>query len=483
MTGGMSATVVLGISNSREHFLKSAFNRSRVVLKAFGVAAVASLCMMLVASSASAAWPKAITGPSQLATDADGKVFVAATGQDKIFELSPAGTQLLGVGSNGTSGGQFKVPKGVSVETGGAIFVADTGNSRIQRLFPNGSFQTEWGSNGSALGNFKNPAALAIDDGGNLFVADTGNDRVVRCNAWGWCGSQFTYAGAGGIESPQGIAVDNDGNIYVSDTGNSRVIKSSPTGSVLAIWSGPGAADGLLNGPSGLDVDAAGATYVADTGNNRIQKLNTTGNFVQKWTGPGIGTFAGPTGVAVDTSGSLFISDTGHNKVERIGGAVIPYGPTGGGGTVGPTGPTGPPGPTGPTGPSGGGSNNNGGNNTNGGCTKKCPVPDKKPRISKVKIIGANWIYADGYLNMQVAVTNSGKAPARVVEVSLASSRKKRIKPKPYKFFIKRIKPGWTVTKSFKVTARRGSRGKAVITAYAGGKKDKARLKIFKPYW
>ena len=33
------------------------------------------------------------------------------------------------------------------------------------------------------------------------------------------------------------------------------------------------------------------------------------------------------------------------------------------------------------------------------------------------------------------------------------------------------------------MTARRGSRGKVTISAYAGGKKDKARLKIFEPYF
>jgi hypothetical protein len=111
------------------------------------------------------------------------------------------------------------------------------------------------------------------------------------------------------------------------------------------------------------------------------------------------------------------------------------------------------------------------------------PIPDKKPHITKVEIRGANWIYADGYLNMKVAVTNGGQRPARVVEVSFGSSQKRRVKPRPQKLYINRIKPGRTVTRNFKVTARRGSRGKAIISAYAGGKSDKARLKIIKPYW
>jgi len=439
--------------------------------------------MTLMASSADAAWPKTASGVSQLATDSSGRVYVASAGQDRIYQYSPSGTLLQSIGSTGTAGGQFKFPKGVAVDAGGAIFVADTNNHRIQRLFPNGAFQTEWGSNGTALGNFKSPAALTIDGSGNLYVADTGNDRVVRCNAWGWCGSQFLYAGIGGIESPQGIAVDDGGNIYVSDTGNSRVIKSGPTGNVIAVWSAPGAGDGFLSGPSGLALDAAGALFVADTGNNRIQKLSTSGNFVQKWTGPGIGSFAGPTGVAVDTAGSIFISNTGPGKVERIGGAIVPDTPTGPTGQV-VTGPTGATGPTGPTGPSGGGNNNG------GGCKKKCngkggKIPDPKPNITKVRITPGprGWIYADGYLNMQVAVTNKGKLAAKMVEVTFGSSQKRKVKPKPERILIKRIKPGWTVTENFKVTAKRSAYGEVEIYAYAGGKKGKSKLELIRPWW
>lgn len=454
------------------------------VLKAFGVTVVASLCILLSAASSHAAWPKTVSGNSQMATDSSGRVYVAATGQDQILQYSPAGTLLQSIGSTGTAGGKFKFPKGVAVEAGGAIFVADTNNHRIQRLFPNGSFQTEWGSNGTGLGNFKSPSALAIDGSGNLYVADTGNDRIVKCNAWGWCGSQFAYAGIGGIESPQGVAVDSDGDVFISDTGNSRIVKSSPAGAVLAVWSAPGAADGFLSGPSGLAFDAAGALYVADTGNNRIQKLSSTGNFVQKWTGPGAGNFAGPTGVAVDPAGSIFIADTGHGRVERIGGAIIPDTPTGPTGPVvtGPTGPTGPPGPTGPTGPSGGG--NKGGGKCKKNCGKGGKIPDPKPNITKVKVApGNSWIYADGYLDMTVAVTNKGKRAAKMVEVSFGSSQKRKVKPKPQKILIKRIKPGWTVTKNFKVTAKRSAYGKVEIYAYAGGKKGTSKLELIRPWW
>lgn len=456
------------------------------VLKAFGVATVATLCIFLTSTPASAAWPKAAPAASQLATDSSGRVFVASMGQDQILRLSPAGNLQQAMGSTGTAPGKFKVPKGVSVEPGGAIFVADTGNHRIQRLYPNGDYQTEWGNFGTGTGSFKSPSALAIDDSGNLYVADTGNDRVIKCNAWGHCPTEFTFAGEGGIANPAGIAVDEDGNFYVADTGGSRIIKSAPDGTVLGTWGAPGTGNGQFSSPTGLWVESSGSLFVADTGNDRIQKLNTSGGYVQKWTG-----YAGPTGVAVDSSGSIFISDTGQGEIERIGGAVVPDpGPTGETGT-GPTGPTGPVGPTGPTGPTGppgpgGGGNNNGGGGSDCKKTKTCqPHGFKRPNITKVKISPGprSWIYADGYLDMQVAVTNRGKLAAKMVEVSFGSSQKRKVKPKPQKLIIKHIKPGWTVTRNFKVTAKRSAYGEVEIYAYAGGKTGKSKLELIRPWW
>ncbi len=465
--------------------MSSARTLSSTVLKAFGVAAVALLCIFLTSNEASAAWPKATPAPSQVATDSSGRVFVAATGQDQILRLSPAGTLQQAIGTTGSGQGQFKSPMGVSVEPGGAIFVADTGNHRILRLYPNGEQQREWGGYGTALGKYKSPSAVAIDTSGNLYVADTGNDRVVKCNAWGWCGFEFNFAGIGGLSSPAGIAVDSHGDFFVSDTGGNRIVKADREGDVLGVWGAQGTANGLYNGPTGLWVDQSDNVYVADTGNNRIQKLNPAGNYMEKWPG-----FTAPTGIALDTSGTLFVSDTGQSQVQRIGGAIppdpTPTGPTGPV-VTGPTGPTGPPGPTGPTGPAGGGGggNNNGGNDCKSNNTCKHENKFKKPNITKVKITPGprSWIYADGYLNMQVAVTNKGKLAAKMVEVSFGSSQKRKVKPKPEKLIIKHIKPGWTVTKNFKVTAKRSAYGTVEIYAYAGGKKGKSKLELIRPWW
>lgn|GEM_PF-2167154 len=454
------------------------------VLKASGVAAVALLCIFCLTSPArsEAAWPNSVVNASQLATDSSGRVYVAASGPSQIVKYSPSGSVVQTIGSFGSGAGQFKHPQGVAVDDSGNIFVADTGNDRIFRLFPAGNVQSQWGSTGSTLGFFQGPTQIATD-GSNVYIADTGNDRIVKCNGYGFCGTEFLFPGIGGIQYPSGVAVDSTGKVYVSDTGGNRIIKSNAAGTVQAVWSASGTGDGQVNGPSGLAIDGFGNLYVADIGNNRVQKFSTAGTFVQKWTGPGAGNFSGPQGVALDSSGSLFVGDTANGKVERIGGVIPPVTPTGESGVTGPTGPVGPTGPTGPSGGGGGGGGNSGGGGNNGGGGTE--IPDPKPNITKVELTPGKygWVYADGYLDMQVAVTNKGKRAAKMVEVSFGSSQKAKVKPKPEKLVIPRIKPGWTVTKNFKVTAKRSAYGTVDIYAYAGGKKDRSRLKLIRPYW
>lgn len=454
-------------------------------------ASVVLAIFLLPASGANAAWSSPINAlaPSQLTTDAAGNLYVAEAGGNHILKYTPGGALLSTMGSFGAAQGQFNAPKGVSVEPGGAIFVADTGNNRIQRLYPDGSGQSEWGGLGSSLGQFNAPAALAADVGGNVYVADTGNNRVVKCSAWGWCASEFLYATAGGILSPSGIAVDATGKVYVSDTGHSRIIKSDDSGNILGIYGVPGTGDGQLSGPSGLAIDLSGNIFVADTVNNRVQKLSSSGSFLAKWNGPTGGNFAGPTGVAVGPGTTLSVADTSHNLIERLDAPIGPTGPTGSTGT-GPTGPTGPAGPTGPTGPSGGGSDGSGGGGGNnggdsgGGKSKPTQNHVKKPKITKVKLDPKDsWIYADGYLNMNVAVTNKGKKAAVHVEVTFDTSISEVKAPKP--IVIGKIKPGWTVTKPIKVTAKRSATkwNSVKVFAKAAGKTGKAKLKIIAPWW
>jgi hypothetical protein len=70
---------------------------------------------------------------------------------------------------------------------------------------------------------------------------------------------------------------------------------------------------------------------------------------------------------------------------------------------------------------------------------------------------------------------------ARGIDLYLTSSRKKVRVPQRLKFH--QILPGWTVTETFKVKAKRSARGWVMIQADAWGKRNRNFLKLIRPRW
>jgi DNA-binding beta-propeller fold protein YncE len=79
-----------------------------------------------------------VDGPTGVAVDSVGNVYVADTGKHRVLKLSPAGTLISqwGTGAPGTGAGQFSSPMGVAVASDGSLYVSDTGNKRLQVLRP-----------------------------------------------------------------------------------------------------------------------------------------------------------------------------------------------------------------------------------------------------------------------------------------------------------------------------------------------------------
>ncbi len=83
--------------------------------------------------------------PSALAADAGGNLYIAESGAHFVRRISPEGSQvaIAGTGDPGFSGddGSSKYaalngPSAIALDTNGRIFLADRGNSRIRRLDP-----------------------------------------------------------------------------------------------------------------------------------------------------------------------------------------------------------------------------------------------------------------------------------------------------------------------------------------------------------
>jgi sugar lactone lactonase YvrE len=252
-------------------------------------------------------------GPTGLATDSAGNIYVADTGNDTIREITPQGAvttfagepQVPGSNDSATGTAHFNQPSGVAVDASGNVYVADSGNGTIRAITPDGTVTTLAGTPGifgnfdatGPLAQFDGLASLTIDSAGNLYAVDAGNCNVRTITTGATPGVVTTVAGPTGAEgvcgytdgpgtsarfsSPLGIAIDGEGNLYIADENNQVVRAISPQG-VVTTFAGTqgvrGSADGTgsaasFHSPTGTAVDGNGNVYVADSQNYTIRKI------------------------------------------------------------------------------------------------------------------------------------------------------------------------------------------------------------------
>jgi sugar lactone lactonase YvrE len=278
-----------------------------------------------VASSVSVAQPQRVIA------DAAGNLYFS--GANSIFKMDGKETLTL-VAGNGragfagdggpAAGAQFDGPTGLARDAAGALYVADTGNNRVRKISPDGTIATIAGSGragfdgdgGPAIGaQIHLPSGVAIDASGNLYIADTANQSIRKVTTDGniatIAGNGFAgFSGDAGaatsalLTSPKDVAIDSAGNLYIADTGNGRVRKITTDG-VINTLAGGGTAPGdggqatgaSLEMPFAVALDSSANLYVVEYGSHRIRKVSTTG-VITTVAGSGTEGFAGDGGTA-----------------------------------------------------------------------------------------------------------------------------------------------------------------------------------------
>ena len=225
-------------------------------------------------------------------------------------------------------------PSGVAVDSNGNVYIADTFNGRI-RMVSNGVITTVAG--GSTATQLTDPNFVAVDSAGALYVSDpsitTGllGDRlrkVANGAVTNIAGNGYvSYSGDNGpaanaqFYQPGGVAIDSTGRIYIADTQNNRVrmiangVITTVAGTGIQGFSGDNgpAASAQLSTPVAVAVDPADNLYIADINNFRIRKVS----------GGVITTVAGtagytPCGVAADSAGDVYVSDCVHSLLLKV---------------------------------------------------------------------------------------------------------------------------------------------------------------------
>ncbi len=298
-----------------------------------------------------------------VAVDSAGNVYASDASDSLVFKISPKGilTIVAGNGTTGFSGdggpaslATLAGPSGLAVDAEGNLFIADSQNDRVRKVGKDGTISTVAGGADSSYtpsrGNegpaksahLSGPVSVAVDPKGNLYIAEQGFHEVRVVDTTGiihaFAGGQgIGFFGDGGpaidalLFGPQGVAVDpKTGNVFIADTLNDRVRMVTPDGIINTVagtgsqgYSGDGGPAPAANiaSPAGLSVDSVGNVYFGVTG------VDDSLNHMRKFTPGGaissVGQGQGGSVVAADGSGDLFFGQDPYVREIDSNGNVL----------------------------------------------------------------------------------------------------------------------------------------------------------------
>ena len=217
-------------------------------------------------------------------------------------------TNSVGDGCVATSA-TLSGPSDVAVDSAGNIFIADEGDQRIRKVDHTTLVITTVAGNGGSgfsgdngpatSANLTFPASVAVDDAGNIYIADTGNSRIRKVNSAGIIttiagNGTFAFSGDGvpatsaELAGANGLALDGAGDLFIADAnGNvsNRIRRIDHTTQIITTIAGNGApgfsgdngsaSSASLNFVNDVGLDAKGNIFITDTDSNRIREVIT----------------------------------------------------------------------------------------------------------------------------------------------------------------------------------------------------------------
>jgi sugar lactone lactonase YvrE len=236
-------------------------------------------------------------GPEGLAADGSGNLFVADFVGERVRRIDRHGviTTIAGSGRadmpspnlSGDGGpataATLNGPTALAFDRAGVLYVADAGNHRVRRIDARGTI-TSLDLSSWSQSNVWSPDGLAFDNAGDLYVADWSGCQVVRISTGnlvsivagtGTCGfgGDGDRAASAELDGPSGIAFDSTGNLYIADHNNHRVRRVDSQGIVTTVagtgrtgYTGDGgqATSAETGYPNDVAISQSGVLYIAE---------------------------------------------------------------------------------------------------------------------------------------------------------------------------------------------------------------------------
>jgi len=316
-----------------------------------------------------------INGPTALALDNNGQLYVIEGEEDRIdridltdgtisvvagYRRKPEQDCIHRDGIHATKA-CLQYPTSLAVDAPGNLFIGemsgyvrkvDVGSGLISTVNANGhSGETVEGSFALSA-NFWSIDGLAIDSENNLFISDVRQGGIFKVDAKTGVVTRFAGNGKQGFRgdgesalnasfhNAVTIALDNGGNLLIADSGNCRIRRvEHSTGIVRTIAvTGEVSQDGSCKGgnlelwpdPSDPAADSTGSVYFVEGAMDIVRRVDAQTLSLSTVVGTGAKGFHGdggpasqarlnnPSGLAVDRDGNLYISEFVNNRIRRV---------------------------------------------------------------------------------------------------------------------------------------------------------------------
>ncbi len=302
--------------------------------------------------------------PTDVATSANGNVYIADATHERIRLVNAAGTitTFAGGGASMQNGpalqALLQVPSALAIDSQGNIVFPLSYLGVVRHVTPQQAIVTVAGApttrgagdgGPAAAAAFLDPHGIASDSAGNLYVADQVDNRIRKISASRIITTiagtgVFGSSGDGGpainaqIGNPRALGLDPFGNVYFTTPTGALVRRVTPGGTISRFAGGGGigfAGDGgpanaaQLSIPLGVVGDAQGNVYISDAGSAHLRRVDSAG-IITTLAGTGVEGFSGDNGPAVsaqvyqprqlvaDKQGNLYFADQFNHRVRKI---------------------------------------------------------------------------------------------------------------------------------------------------------------------